>query len=163
PGPPRCRSRWTAPPRRCGRSAIARRPRRHERARTNHRERPPDRSLPMLTGTCHCGAARWSFDGDPGSATACNCTLCRKYGVLWIVDGIVARIADSGPLTSEGRSEGGALEFNFCPGCGNLVQWKGRRPGADGRVRTAVNLRLADNPEAAMHLPIDHFDGLDSF
>ncbi|MDE2462228.1 MAG: GFA family protein, partial [Alphaproteobacteria bacterium] len=36
----------------------------------------------MLTGTCHCGAAHWTFEGDPGAITACNCTLCRRYGAL---------------------------------------------------------------------------------
>jgi hypothetical protein len=37
----------------------------------------------MLNGTCHCGALSWSLEGDPGSITACNCTLCRRYGTLW--------------------------------------------------------------------------------
>ena len=37
----------------------------------------------MIEGSCHCGAVRWSFAGDPGGATACNCTVCRRYGVLW--------------------------------------------------------------------------------
>ena len=37
-------------------------------------------------GSCHCGAVRWSFEGVPKSATACNCTVCRRYGVLWAYD-----------------------------------------------------------------------------
>ena len=37
----------------------------------------------MLTGICHCGTLQWTFDGVPNSAPACNCTLCRRYGVLW--------------------------------------------------------------------------------
>jgi hypothetical protein len=40
----------------------------------------------MLTGTCHCGAAHWTLEGDPGSITACNCTLCLRYGALWAYD-----------------------------------------------------------------------------
>ena len=36
----------------------------------------------MLTGPCHCGAAHWTLEGDPGSITACNCTLCSRYGAL---------------------------------------------------------------------------------
>jgi hypothetical protein len=40
----------------------------------------------MVEGSCHCGAVRWSFDGTPESATACNCTVCRRYGVLWAYD-----------------------------------------------------------------------------
>ncbi len=37
----------------------------------------------MITGSCHCDAVHWQFDGQPESATACNCTICRRYGVLW--------------------------------------------------------------------------------
>jgi hypothetical protein len=49
----------------------------------------------MIEGSCHCGAVRWRFDRIPESATACSCTVCRRYGgVLWAYDyeneGIVA-------------------------------------------------------------------------
>lgn len=117
----------------------------------------------MLTGSCHCGACRWRFDGDPGAATACNCTLCRRYGVLWIYDYMGERIAVTGPVRPYVRADGGALEFNFCPACGCIVQWKARQSDKQGRVRTAVNLRLADDPDAVALLPIDHFDGLVRF
>ena len=40
----------------------------------------------MILGLCHCGAVQWRFDGVPESATACNCTICRRYGVLWAYD-----------------------------------------------------------------------------
>jgi hypothetical protein len=36
------------------------------------------------------------------------------------------------------------------------------RTGASGRTRIAVNVRLAP-PEAVADLPIDHFDGLDTY
>ena len=47
----------------------------------------------MLKGSCHCGAAGWTLEGDPGPATACNCTLCRRYGALWAYDYEGERIA----------------------------------------------------------------------
>jgi hypothetical protein len=28
----------------------------------------------MIEGSCHCGAVRFSFEGVPDGATACNCT-----------------------------------------------------------------------------------------
>jgi hypothetical protein len=37
----------------------------------------------MIQGSCHWGAVRWRFDGVPEGATVCNCTVCRRYGVLW--------------------------------------------------------------------------------
>lgn len=40
----------------------------------------------MIEGSCHCGSVTWRFDRIPESATACNCTVCRRYGVLWAYD-----------------------------------------------------------------------------
>lgn len=118
----------------------------------------------MLTGTCHCGAAHWSFDGDPGAVTACNCTLCRRYGVLWAYDYVDERIRLTGPLTAYVRKDESdpSLEILFCPTCGCVLAWRSLRPLVDGRTRVAVNIRLAP-PEAVANLPIDHFDGLDTF
>jgi len=115
----------------------------------------------MLEGSCHCGAVRWSFDGDPGSATACNCTVCRRYGVLWVYDYENERIGISGQTTAYRRGEGG-LSFHFCPSCGNVAWWRGNTADKDGRRGIAVNIRLAE-PGTVAHLPIRHFDGLDTF
>jgi hypothetical protein len=118
----------------------------------------------MLTGSCHCGATHWTFGGDPGPATACNCTLCRRYGALWVYDYEGERIHISGGTASYTRA-GKAdppLEILFCPTCAGVVCWRGLRLDAEGRRRVAVNIRLAD-PEAVADLPIAHFDGLDTF
>lgn len=118
----------------------------------------------MLTGTCHCGAAGWTFDGMPDSVTACNCTLCRRYGTLWIYDWEGERIEITGETAAYTRVDAAEpeLEIRFCARCAGVVCWRGLRPHPDGRRRIAVNLRLTD-PAAVAHLPIDHFDGLDSF
>jgi hypothetical protein len=118
----------------------------------------------MLTGTCHCGSIGWTFDGVPESATACNCTLCRRYGALWIYDYDGERITISGPsavYTRDGKTDP-PLEIHFCGRCGCVTSWRGLKLEADGRRRIAVNLRLTD-PGPVAHLPIDHFDGLVSF
>lgn len=118
----------------------------------------------MLTGSCHCGALQWKLEGDPGSATACNCTLCRRYGTLWAYDYENERIFISGPsvaYTRPGKADP-ALEIRFCPTCACVLCWRGLRLGPDGRRRIAVNLRLAP-PDEVAHIPIDKFDGLDSF
>ena len=117
----------------------------------------------MLNGACHCGQTGWTLAGDPGSITACNCTLCRRYGALWAYDYEGERIRVRGDLSSYRRPKADpALEMLFCPACACVVAWRGLRLEPDGRRRMAVNLRLAD-PEAVAQLPIDHFDGLDSF
>ncbi|MBW0150349.1 MAG: GFA family protein [Phenylobacterium sp.] len=118
----------------------------------------------MLTGSCHCGQSQWTLEGDPGPVTACNCTLCRRYGALWAYDYEGERIALSGPTSSyrRGGKADPALEILFCPACACVLAWRGLRPRSDGRRRMAVNLRLAP-PDEVAHLPIRHFDGLGAF
>lgn len=118
----------------------------------------------MLTGSCHCGAATWTLAGDPGSVTACNCTLCRRYGALWAYDYEGERVAVVGATSTYRRSgkDDPALEIVFCSNCASVLAWRGLRLEEDGRTRMAVNVRLA-SLEAVAHLPIDHFDGLDTF
>ena len=115
-----------------------------------------------LEGSCHCGGATWTFTVMPESVTACNCMLCRRMGVLWIYDYEGERISFAGPTTSYTRRDMTAgLEIRFCPTCGNVVCWRSLLE-ENGRRRIAVNLRLTE-PGPVMHLPIDHFDGLDTF
>jgi hypothetical protein len=120
--------------------------------------------MSALAGSCHCGGARWRFDGDPGSATACNCTLCRRYGTLWIYDYENERVRVEGATASYTRVDSAdpPLEILFCPHCAGVLAWRGLKLQQDGRRRMAVNVRLAP-PETVADLPIDHFDGLDTF
>lgn len=118
----------------------------------------------MLTGSCHCGACGWTLTGDAGAATACNCTLCRRYGVIWAYDYEHERIEISGPSASYIRADdpSPSLEIRFCPRCAGVICWRGLQTDEAGRRRIAVNLRLAA-PETVADLAIDHFDGLDTF
>ncbi len=77
----------------------------------------------MIEGSCLCGAVRWTFEGVPDGATACNCTACRRYGVLWAYDYEGEGITVSGPAQAYVR--GKALSFNFCPTCGCVAFWRG--------------------------------------
>lgn len=118
----------------------------------------------MLTGSCHCGQNHWTLEGDPGPVTACNCTLCRRYGALWAYDYEGERIRLSGPSAAYRRADevDPGLEILFCRECAGVLAWRGLRPRSDGRRRMAVNLRLAP-PDEVAHLPIRHFDGLGAF
>ena len=117
-----------------------------------------------LEGTCHCGKCSWELRGDPGSITACNCTLCRRYGALWAYGHEGETVTVSGPTGSYRRAEieRPYLETLFCPTCACVLAWRGLVLENDGRRRMAVNVRLAA-PEAVMDLSIDTFDGLDTF
>src|SRR5262245_65777874 len=85
----------------------------------------------MIEGSCLCGAVRWTFEGVPDGATACNCTACRRYGVLWGYDYEGEGIKVTGPAKAYAR--GKALTFNFCPTCGCVAFWRGLRLEEDGR------------------------------
>lgn len=116
----------------------------------------------MPTGRCHCGGVSWTLDELPKSVTACSCTICRRYGVLWAYGYLDRDIHVSGRTAAYRRAEFGAIDFHFCPTCGCVTHYLATKPGDDGRYRTAVNLRMAD-PGPIEDLPIEHFDGLDSW
>src|ERR1700730_16991326 len=90
-----------------------------------------------VEGTCHCGDAHWMLKGDPGSATACNCTLCRRYGALWAYDYEGERISISGPSTSYTRvgKADPKLEILFCPKCGCVLCWRGALVSGGRNIR----------------------------
>ena len=115
----------------------------------------------MIQGACHCGAVTWKLNVMPESATACNCTVCRRYGVLWAYDFEGEGISVSGPTTAYVWGDK-SIGFHFCPSCGCVAYWRSVAPREDGRRRIAVNLRLTE-PDPIAHLPIDHFEGLVNF
>ena len=124
-----------------------------------------DEGKTVTRGQCLCGACKWVFEGKIPDATICNCSACRRYGVLWAYDFDGERIhvtAGDGKLKAFFRREKSPLSFNFCRTCGCLVSWRAAGAGPDGRIRIAVNLRLAD-PDAVAEIPLLHFDGLHSF
>ncbi|MBV7330424.1 GFA family protein [Chloroflexi bacterium TSY] len=114
----------------------------------------------MIHGSCHCDAVQWQFEGQPDGATACNCTVCRRYGVLWAYDYEDEGIKVSGKTQPYVR--GKAIEFHFCSVCGCVAFWRAQHADDQGHRRIAVNLCLAE-PDAVAQIPIDHFDGLDTF
>ena len=116
----------------------------------------------MLTGTCHCNRVGWTLDAMPDSVTACNCTICRRYGVLWAYGYIGHDIQTSGETAIYRRGDAAAIDFHFCPDCGCVTHYVATGADADGRHWTAVNLRLTE-PGPIEGLSIDHFDGLHSF
>ncbi len=118
----------------------------------------------MLSGSCNCGATGWTLTSDLDSVTACNCTMCHRYGALWAYDYEDGRIEIVGSTSSfrrVGKSDP-TLELLFCPACAAVLAWRGLRLEVDHRRRMAVNIRLANLNDVG-DLLIDHFDGLETF
>lgn len=114
----------------------------------------------MIEGHCHCGSVNWTFDGVPPFAKACNCSVCRRYGVLWAYDFEGERIKVIGPTKTYIRGDR-EIGFHFCPNCGCVAFWRAVQPDEDGRTHIAVNLRLAE-PEFVGNIPVKHRDGLET-
>ena len=114
----------------------------------------------MIEGACHCGAVRWRFEGMPNSATAC-CTVCRRHGVPWADDDDDEGERIHVPGATRAYVRGDAIEFHFRPACG-CVSWRRLQRADDGGRRRIAVLRPTE-PDAVARLPIEHFDGLDTF
>ena len=102
-----------------------------------------------MDGSCHCGAVRWRFEGAPTSATACNCSICRRYGALWAYGFEGEAFTVSGETATYVWNREW-LAFHFCARCACVVAWLATNRGPDGRLRGAVTLRLAVLAEHAI-------------
>ena len=114
----------------------------------------------MIEGHCHCKAVQWSYSLPLESATACNCTLCSRYGALWAYAHLDHGIQFSGKTQAYDRKING---YHFCPSCGCMMFYLAHKADEQGRLRMAVNLRTVKDPKQIAGLLIDHFDGLDTF
>jgi hypothetical protein len=94
----------------------------------------------MLKATCHCGAVTVQVPRKPRRLTNCNCSICRRYGVLWAyyADADVQLSASPG-ATDEYIWGDRSLKFIRCKACGCVMQWKDLSVGP--RSRTGVNAR----------------------
>ncbi len=112
--------------------------------------------MPKLTATCHCGAVRVEVPRKPRVLTDCNCSICRRYGVLWAyyLSEDVQVIAKPGATQaySWGRK---VLNFVRCKGCGCVMCWQritpvpGSKMGVNARnfepdVVNGVRVKLLD-------------------
>lgn len=78
-----------------------------------------------ITGSCHCGAIRYSAEIDPARVTICHCTDCQKLtGTAYRVSVGTRReniVLEHGtPKTYVKTADSGAERAQlFCPECGS--------------------------------------------
>lgn len=94
----------------------------------------------MLTATCHCNAVKVEVPREPEMLTECNCSICRRYGVLWAYykDSEVTLTAAPG-ATDEYVWGEKTQKFIRCRHCGCVMQWK--KFAVDADTNTGVNAR----------------------
>jgi len=110
----------------------------------------------MIRASCHCGCVRLEIDAPPAEVTECNCSICRRYGVLWAYyppDRV--RVLPPDQPTDTYAWDDRSIEFHRCQKCGCVSHWV----AADrGRDRMGVNARLMD-PENFEGARVRHLDG----
>lgn len=110
-----------------------------------------------LTATCHCGQVKVVVPRRPRGVTDCNCSICRRYGVLWAYyrAGTVKTLAQRGATDpyAWGRR---ALRFVRCRNCGCLMWWE--RVRKDPARKMGVNARCFPR-DVVERLPIRKLDG----
>ena len=109
----------------------------------------------MIQAACHCGAVALDLAEAPSEVTECNCSICRRYGVLW---------AYYAPEDVEVRADNGtdrylwndrSIAFHRCRTCGCVSHWSAVDPA---RNRMGVNARLIA-PEIVGGARVRHLDG----
>lgn len=95
----------------------------------------------MVEASCHCGAVRFTVATAPTEITDCNCSICRRYGVLWAYYTPADVTFTLGQDTTDTYSwDDRSLAFHRCPDCGCVTHWS---PLSDRDPnRMAVNARL---------------------
>lgn len=109
-------------------------------------------------GSCHCGAVAFTVAGElPTSAVSCNCSHCRRKGLLLTFVSAESFTLDQGEdalrtyLFNKHK-----ITHRFCATCGCQPFAEGR--DKDGGETRAINLRCI--PEADLDaLKLQQFDG----
>jgi hypothetical protein len=92
--------------------------------------------------SCHCGAVRLTCAQAPATVTDCNCSICRRYGVLWAYypPAQVRVTAPEGATDTYVWGERTTI-FHRCRTCGCVTHWSPTDPGEDNM---GVNARLME-------------------
>ena len=94
----------------------------------------------MPTATCHCGAVRVTVPKAPRTITDCNCSICRRYGVLWAYYKTANVRVEAKPRATKAYSWGRKhLRFVRCAKCGCVMYWEIISPEHNRRM--GVNTR----------------------
>lgn len=108
-------------------------------------------------GSCQCGAVRLSAELDLAQAATCNCSRCRRLGlVLAFAPAAAFRLEAGGEATTEYLFNWHAISHRFCRTCGVEAYAMGALP--DGTPMAAVNVNCLDGVDPRA-LAARHHDG----
>jgi hypothetical protein len=115
-----------------------------------------------ISGSCHCGATRFTVSKAPTEALACNCSYCSKSGGLWAYYTPEEFSAET-PHRDKVYSKTGYNQHHFCPECGCQTYGISPEWSLDGKhdldkVKVGINIRLLDDVDLAA-IRITKIDG----
>ena len=114
----------------------------------------------MIEASCHCGAVKLEIQDSPLNVTECNCSICRRYGVLWAYYSPAhVRIVAKDSATEAYLWGEKSIEFRRCRNCGCVTHWAAAAQPAD---RMGVNARLMA-PEILAAAQRRRLDGADTW
>lgn len=106
-------------------------------------------------GGCHCGAVRFRVVVEHHDALDCNCSMCRKKGILHhVVPRERFTLLAGGDQLTTYRFNTGVAQHTFCRVCG-IHPFYVPRSHPDG---IDVNIRCLDG-DAAGRFTVTPFDG----
>ena len=111
-----------------------------------------------VQGSCHCGAVRFTLAAAPGWVSECNCSICRRYGVLWSYYRLTQVQFQREPLTDTYVWGRRGIAFHRCRTCGCVTHWSSMDPQRD---KIAINARLLD-PAVLAAAEVEFLDGANS-
>lgn len=115
--------------------------------------------VPSASASCHCGAVAISLSCQPLEVIDCNCSLCRRYGVLWAYyEASEITGLPNGDASETYSWNGRHVDFHRCRTCGCVTHWA---PRSSKRTRFGINARLLE-PEILAKLRVRHKDGAQS-
>jgi hypothetical protein len=110
----------------------------------------------MIEASCHCGLIALEIDAAPSEVTACNCSICHRYGVLWAYYAPrQVKVRSGGRPTDTYLWDDRSIAFHRCPTCGCVSHWSPVDPARD---RMGVNARLMP-PSVLAAVKVRHLDG----
>jgi hypothetical protein len=114
----------------------------------------------MVESSCHCGEVKLEILTSPTEVTDCNCSICRRYGVLWAyyTPAQVRIVSTENAMKAYAWGEK-SIGFYRCQQCGCVTHWAAVHRVSD---RMGVNARLMA-PEILAAAHVRHLDGADTW
>lgn len=102
----------------------------------------------MRSGSCHCGAVKFTAQGEIDQAIECNCSHCSRKGfLLWFVPRDSFAITSGEDNLTTYTFNKHAIQHQFCSTCGCHAFGLGSMP--DGTKMAAINVRCVDDIDLA--------------